>query len=68
MGWVVNAKPRPFYPRVRDLIPIVHETKWNRDLVWIVKENLASTGIRSPDHLPCSESLYRLNCNTAVKR
>jgi hypothetical protein len=25
MGWVVNATPRPLYPRERDSVPIVLE-------------------------------------------
>ena len=27
-GWVVNATPRPLYPRVRDHVPIVQEAGW----------------------------------------
>jgi len=61
MGWVDNATPRPLYPRLRDPVPIVLEATWKRDSVWTVEENLAFTGIRFPDHLACSESLYRLN-------
>jgi hypothetical protein len=34
-GWVVNATPRPLYPRERDPVPIVEEVKWNPELVWM---------------------------------
>jgi hypothetical protein len=28
MGWLVNATPRPLYPRERDPVPIVQEAGW----------------------------------------
>ena len=34
MGWVVNATPRPFYPRERDPVPIVQEAGWAPRPVW----------------------------------
>ena len=57
-GW---SRPRPgrLYPREYP-VPLVQEAGWTLRLVWIVAENLASTGIRSPDLPPRSESLYRL--------
>jgi hypothetical protein len=61
MGWVVNATPRLLYPRERDPVPIVQEAGWAPGPVWTVAENLAPTGILTPDHPARSESLYRLS-------
>jgi hypothetical protein len=61
MGWVVNATPRPLYPRERDPVPIVQEDGWAPGPVWTGAENLAPTGIRSPDRPARSQSLYRLS-------
>jgi len=47
-------------PRGKDPVPIVKEAGWASEPFWTVVENLASTGIRSPDRPACSESLYRL--------
>ena len=47
--WVVKAKPRLLYPRERDPVPIVQEAGWAAGPVWTGAENLAPTGIRSPD-------------------
>ena len=59
MGWVVNATPGPRHPRER---PGTHCTGgWvGPGSVWMGAENLASSGIRSPDRPACSELLYRL--------
>ena len=48
--WVVNATPRPLYPRERNPVPIVYEDVWASEAVWTGAENLAPTEIRSPDH------------------
>ena len=48
-GWVVNATPQPLYPQERDTVPSVQEAGWAPGPVWRGKENLAPTGIRSPD-------------------
>ena len=40
MGWVVNAAPRPLYPREKDLEPIVREDEWDSGPVWTGAENL----------------------------
>jgi hypothetical protein len=60
MGWVVNATPMPLYPRQR---PGTHCVGG-----WVglragldSAENLAPTGIRSPDRPARCESLYRLS-------
>ena len=54
--------PRPgrFTPG-KDPVPIVQEAGWAKGGVWTGAENLAPTGIRSPDRLALSESLYRLS-------
>ena len=38
------------------------EAEWAPGTVWTGAENLAATGIRSPDRSARSESLYRLRC------
>jgi len=58
--WVVNATPRSFYPRERDPVPTVQEAGWAQVPVWTSVENLAPTGIRSPDCPSRRESLYQL--------
>jgi hypothetical protein len=59
MGWVVNSTPRQIYPRER--------TGTHCTGVWLGPrvgltgaENLAPTGLRSPDRPARRESLYRL--------
>jgi hypothetical protein len=56
-----EGAPRPgrFTPR-KDPVPIVQEAGWAPGPVWTGAENLAPTGIRSPDRPARSESLYRL--------
>ena len=58
-GW---STPRPgrFTPG-KDPIPTVHEAGWAPGPVWTGAEDLAHTGIRSPDRPARSESLYRLS-------
>jgi hypothetical protein len=55
-GSLVTATPWPLYPQERDSVPIVQEVGWAPGPVWTVAENLASTGIRSPDRPARSES------------
>ena len=45
----------------KDPVPIVQEAGWAPGPVWIGAENLAPTGIRSPDRPAHSKSLYQLN-------
>jgi hypothetical protein len=52
--------PAAFTPG-KDPVPIVQEAGWTLEPVSIVAENLASTGIRSPDIPDRSQSLYRLS-------
>ena len=49
----------PFTPG-KDPVPVVQEAEWVSGSVWTSAENLAPTGIRSPDRQARSESLYRL--------
>ena len=44
----------------KDPVPIVQEAGWASGPVWTGAENLAVTGIRSPDPPASSQSLYRL--------
>jgi len=60
MWLVVNATLRPLYPLEIDRVPIVQEVGWAPGPVWADAENLALTGIRSPDPHARSESIYRL--------
>jgi len=56
-GW---STPRPGrFTHWRDPTPIVKEAGWALGPVWTGAENLAPTGIRSPDRPARSESLYR---------
>ena len=57
---MVNATPRPLYPRERDPVRIVQEAGWAPGPVWTGTENLAFTRGRTLDRPVCSESLYRL--------
>ena len=52
--------PAAFTPG-KDTVPIVQGAGWAPGPVWIGAENLAPTGIRSPDLPARSESLYRLS-------
>jgi hypothetical protein len=58
---VPSPTPRPLYSLERDPVPIVQEAGWAPGPVWMGAENLAPTGIRSPDRPARSESLYRLS-------
>ena len=57
-GWSA-LRPGRFTPG-KDPVPIVYETGRAPGPVWTGAENLAPTGIRSPDRPARSESLYRL--------
>jgi hypothetical protein len=53
--------PRPHLTPGKDLAPILQEAVWASGLVWTGAENLAPTGIRSPDRPARRHSLYRLS-------
>jgi hypothetical protein len=60
-GWVVNVKPRPFYPRERPGTNCIGG--WGEGgagSVWKGVETFPSNGIRSPDRPARSESWYKL--------
>jgi len=59
-GW---SAPRPdrFTPG-KDPVLMVLEGGWAPGPAWADAENLAFTGIRSPDRPALNESLYRLGC------
>ena len=67
---MVNATPRTIHLREGEPVPTVREAGWAPGPVWTGAENLAPTGIRSPDGPARSESLYRLSfrdpCNGEV--
>jgi hypothetical protein len=56
---VVNATPRPLYPRERNTIPIIQEAVWT--LVLVGAENLATPAFDSWTFRPVAELLYRLH-------
>ena len=60
-GWGVSVTPWPHFTPGKDSVLIVQEAEWTPGLVWTGAENLASTGIRSPDRPARSQSLYRLS-------
>ena len=60
-GWGVSFTPRPLFNPGKDPVPIVQEVGWAPGPVWTGAENLAPTGIRSPDRPARSQSLYRLS-------
>ena len=51
-GWLVNTTPQPLWPLVKDPLPIAQNALWAPGSVWKGAENLAPTGIRSPDTQP----------------
>jgi hypothetical protein len=58
---VVSSTPRPQFTPGKDPVPIVQEAGWAPGPVWTGVENLAPTGIRSPDRPARSQSLYQLS-------
>ena len=55
------STPRPLFTPGKDLELIVQEAGWAPGPVWTGAENLAPTGIRSPERPARSQSLYRLS-------
>jgi len=51
--------PRQHLTPGNDPVPIVQEAGWDSGPVWTGAENLAPTGIRSPDRPARRQSLYR---------
>jgi hypothetical protein len=59
-GCEVSASRRGRFTPEKDPVPIVQEAGWAPEPVWTGVENLAPTGVRSPDRPARSQSLYRL--------
>jgi hypothetical protein len=59
--------PAAFTPG-KDLVPILQKAGWAPGPVWMGAENLAPTGIRSPDCPARSESLYQLHYPGPLKK
>ena len=59
--WGVSITPRLLFTPGKYPVPIVQEAGWAPGPVWTGAENLAPTGIRSPDRPARSQSLYRLS-------
>jgi len=55
--------PAALFP-VKDAVPTVQEAGWAPGPVWTGAENLAPTGIRSPDRPACNQSLYPTTTTT----
>ena len=56
-GWGVSVTPRPLITPGKEPVPIVQEAAWAPGPVWTGAENLAPTGIRSPNRPARSQSL-----------
>jgi hypothetical protein len=56
-GEWLTPRPGRFTPRERDPVPIAQEVGWASEPVWTFRENLALSGIRSPDRPARSGSL-----------
>jgi hypothetical protein len=54
------SRPGRSLPPGKNPLPIVQEAGWAPGPVWTGSENLAPTGIRSPDRPARSQSLFRL--------
>jgi hypothetical protein len=67
VGWGVSVTPRPLFTPRKDPVPIAQEAGWAPGPVWTGAENLAHTGIRSPDGPARSQSLYRLSYPAHMK-
>jgi hypothetical protein len=58
---VISVTLRPLYTPGKDPVHMVQGARWAPGPVWTGAENLAPTGIRSPDRQARSQSLYRLS-------
>jgi hypothetical protein len=57
-GWGVSITPRPLFTSWKDPVPNLQEAVWAPGPIWTGAENLASTGIRSPDRPARSQSAF----------
>jgi hypothetical protein len=60
-GRGVSVTPRSLSTPGKDPVPNVQGAGWDPGPVWTGAENIAPTGIRSPDRPARSQSLYRLS-------
>ena len=60
-GWGVSVTSRLLFTSGKNLVPIVEEAGWAPGPVWTGVENLAPTGIWSPDRPAHSHLLYQLS-------
>jgi hypothetical protein len=60
-GWGVSATPRSLFTPGKDPVPIVQKAGWAPGPAWTGAENLAPTGIRSPNSPVRSQTLYQLS-------
>jgi hypothetical protein len=56
----VRVTPQLLFTPWEDTVPTVQVAGWAPELVWTGAENLAPTGIQSPERPAHSQSLYRL--------
>jgi hypothetical protein len=59
-GWEISVTLRPLFTSGKYPVHIVQGAGWAPEPIWIGAENLALTGIQSPDRPARSQSLYRL--------
>jgi len=55
--WGLSVTPRPLFTPGKDPVSIVQQAGWAPGPVWTGAENLAPTGIRSPD-IPTRSQLF----------
>jgi len=60
-GWGISVTPRPLFTPGKDPVPIVKEAGCSPGPVWRCADNLALSGIRSPDSPTRNQSLNRLS-------
>ena len=60
--WGISFMPQPLFTPGKDPVPTVQDSRWAPGPVWTGGENLAHTGIRSPDRPARSQSLYGVRC------
>jgi hypothetical protein len=53
-----NAKSQPLYPKARDPVFFLQESRWTSEPIWTGTKNLAPTVFRTPHHPAPSQSLY----------
>jgi hypothetical protein len=62
MGWVVNAQPRPLYPRGRDAVQLLSEAGRSPEPGWTGTKKLFPPPPHPTPDIPArSELLYRLS-------